>query len=194
MMTKSSVTALQAAASANKAEIVQILLDAGANVDAPFGNQYQTARVAAAEDRSYKHLVSSIQFAAYNNNIEMVQILLDLSANADGYVLVEEDESPDDSDEENDWFDEACLQTPLQLAVSNKNSILVRLLLLSGADANAKQYGDTPLQIAAREDDVKLVRLLLRNGAHVNAAARKNGGRTALQSAAYTGNSELVQI
>jgi ankyrin repeat protein len=196
MMTKSSITALQAAASANEVEIVQILVDAGADVNAPFGNRYKTARLAATEENNYKHLVSPIQFAAYNDNIEMVQILLDLDANVDGYTPVKEEESldrSDDSDEE-DWYDMACLQTPLQLAVSNKNGILVRLLLLSGADANAQQYGDTPLQIAARKGDVGLVRLLLRKGAHVNAAARKNGGRTALQSAAYTGNSDLVQI
>ncbi|KAF4628877.1 hypothetical protein G7Y89_g9276 [Cudoniella acicularis] len=192
MMTKSSITALQAATSTNEVEIVQTLVDAGADVDAPFGNRYGTARVAAAEDCNYNHLVSPIQSAAYNNNIEIVQILLDLDANVDGYTPVEEDKSLDI--DEDGWFDVACLQTPLQLAVSNKNSILVRLLLLSGADANAQQYGDTPLQIAARNDDVALVRLLLRNGAHVNTAARKHGGRTALQSAAYIGNSDLVQI
>jgi len=194
MMTKSSITALQKAASANKVEIVRILLDAGANIDAPFGNQYKTARVAAAEDRRYRHLVSPIQFAAYNNNTEMVQMLLDSDADADGYTIAKEDNYPDESDEENDLWDKDCLQTPLQLAVSHHNSILARLLLLSGADPNSQQYGDTPLQIAAREDNVKLVRLLLRNGAHVDVAARKHGGRTALRSAAYAGNSDLVRL
>jgi ankyrin repeat protein len=132
MMTESSVTSLQAAASANQIEIVQILVDAGADVDAPFGNRYRTARVAATNDLGYNHLVSPIQHAAYNHNIEMVQILLDLDANVDGYTEVNEVKN-DDSDD----FDLACLQTPLQLAVSNRNSILVRLLLLSGADVNA---------------------------------------------------------
>ncbi|TVY25720.1 Ankyrin-1 [Lachnellula hyalina] len=193
MMTQSSVTALQEAAYANNVEHVQLLLDAGADVDAPFGNQYQTARLAAAKERG-KHLVSSIQFAAYNNNIEMVQMLLDADANVDGYALVEGDAHPYGDDDEEDDFFYKSLQTPLQLAVSNENGILVRLLLLSGADANAQKFGDTPLQIAARNDDVALVRLLLRNGAYVNAAARKKGGRTALQSAASTGNNDLVQI
>ncbi|CZR63647.1 uncharacterized protein PAC_13544 [Phialocephala subalpina] len=194
MMTKYSITALQAAASVNDVEIVQILVDAGADVDAPFGNRYETARVVAAKNGKFKHQVSPIQFAAYNDNIEIVQILLDLEANVDGYIQYPRDESLDDVDEENDYFDVACLKTPLQLAVSNKNIILVRLLLLSGADPNAQNYGDTPLQIAARNDDIALVRLLLRNGAHVNTAARKNGGRTALQAAAYTGNGGVVQI
>ena len=194
MMTKTSITALQAAASVNDVEIVQILVDAGAEVNAPFGNRYETARVAAAEEGKFKHQVSPIQFAAYNDNIEIVQILLDLDANVDGYIQVVGDESLDDWDEENDYFNVDCLMTPLQHAVSNKNTILVRLLLSSGADPNAQRRGDTPLQIAASKDDVVLVRLLLRNGAHVNTAAGRNGGRTALQAAAYTGNDSIVQL
>jgi ankyrin repeat protein len=39
-----------------------------------------------------------------------------------------------------------------------------------------------------------MARFLLRKGANVNAAARKNGGRTALQAAATIGNNDLVQI
>lgn len=197
MMTKSSDTALQTAAYNNDVEIVQILLEAGADIDAPFGNWYQTARGIAAENDSYYHLVSPIQFAAYCDNIEMVQMLLDLDANVEGYTLAEEDGYLRDDDDDNkvdDFYDEVFLQTPLQLAVSNRNHILVRLLLFSGADVNSQQCGGTPLQLAAGNDDVVMVRLLLRKGAHVNAAAHRYGGKTALQAAAYIGSSDIVQI
>ena len=193
-MTKTSMTALQMAASVNDIGIVETLLDAGADVNAPVGSRYQTARTAAAESGYNKHhLTSAIQFASINSNVELVQILIDFEADVNGYMPTKEDITSEFGDKiinSNDVY----WQTPLQIAVTKSNIILVRLLLLSGADANAQQYGDAPLQIAAGKDNIALVRLLLWNGAHVNAAAGKDRGRTALQAAAYIGNSELVGI
>jgi ankyrin repeat protein len=130
MMTKSSITALQSAATANYVGIAQILLDAGADVDAPFGSQ--TTRVTATEKQIDSHLVSLVKYAAYNDNVKMIQILLHFNANVDGYisVLAERPKTLDDVDLDED--DDDWLQTPLQLAVSHRNHILVRLLLLSG--------------------------------------------------------------
>jgi len=113
MMTETSITTLQAAASVKDVEIVQILVDAGAGVNAPFGNRYETARTAAVEHLRYKHLVSPIQYASYNDNIEMVQMLLDLDANVDGSTRVKQDNPIDEENDDFDDFDMTCLQTPL---------------------------------------------------------------------------------
>jgi hypothetical protein len=100
VMTESSVTALQAAASVNNLEILQILVDAGADVNAPFGKRCRCCRMATATSNnherdissiSHRHLISAIQHAADNENIEMVQVLLDADADADG-ILVDENQ------------------------------------------------------------------------------------------------------
>jgi ankyrin repeat protein len=79
--------------------------------------------------------------------------------------------------------------TPLQIAVSNRDTAIIRLLLEYNADANAI-HGNMPhaaLQIASRDGSKEIVELLLEHGADVNAPPAKEFGATALQFAAIKG-------
>ena len=130
-----SMTALQAAAKGNNIEVVQILLDAGANVNVPAGQEFEIAAKKAIRTARYDNLVSPIQYAASQNNTEMVQMLLDLGAQVDGFIL----------NDENIDFDKVCIEkypivTPLQLAVKHENAVLVRLLLARGANIEGPGY------------------------------------------------------
>ncbi|KFZ23160.1 hypothetical protein V502_02357 [Pseudogymnoascus sp. VKM F-4520 (FW-2644)] len=190
LMTKTSMTALQRAAECNSIEIAQLLLDAGADVNAPAGQNYKPARIEGAEYDDFENLMSPIQYAAFHDNIEMVQIFLDEGADVDGY-LPTEDEFPKHCYED---IGEYSTETPLQWAVRRENAVLVRLLLLAGAEIDGRGYGPTPLQIAAERGSIKIVNLLLKKHASINAEPIKSCGRTALQAAAEKGNYDLVKI
>ena len=73
--------------------------------------------------------------------------------------------------------------TPLMLASTNGNGVMVGELLRAGADpAVARQSGETALMMASRSGSVAAVRGLVAYGADVNATT--TGGRTALMWAA----------
>ena len=191
-MTKTSMTALQGAAKSNNIEIAQLLLDGGADVDAPAGKKYKTARIDRARYADCTHLISPIQYAAFHNNTEMVQIFLDAGANVDGYLPTDDEYSKEYYDD----IDEYSTETPLQWAVRHENTVLVRQLLLAGAKIDGLEYGPTPLQIAAEQGSISLVKLLLRKHASINANPDpvERNGKTALQAAAENGNYDLVKI
>ncbi|KFY29261.1 hypothetical protein V491_00118 [Pseudogymnoascus sp. VKM F-3775] len=189
-MTKTSMTALQGAAKSNNIEIAQLLLDAGADVDAPAGKKYKALRIEGARYADFEHLISPIQYAAFHNNTEMLQIFLDAGADVDGYLPTEDEFPKEYYDDINNYSTE----TPLQWAVRHKNTVLVRQLLLADAKVDGLGYGPTPLQIAAERGSTSLVNLLLKKHASINADPVGTTGKTALQAAAEKGNYDLVKI
>jgi ankyrin repeat protein len=72
--------------------------------------------------------------------------------------------------------------TPLLLAVKNRNYSLASLLISRGADVNAKDhfFGNTPLIISSCFGDLDIMKLLIENGADLN--IQNNRGYTALLS------------
>jgi ankyrin repeat protein len=83
--------------------------------------------------------------------------------------------------------------TPLHVAVIGDDEELVRLLITSGADINARmsnRLARTPLHIAAVRGYKKLVALLVADGAYVS--IKDGQGRTPLDLAKLGGRTEIV--
>jgi len=190
-----SVTALQASAKLKGTEVAQALIDAGVDVDATAG-QVHEQDLELLKDEILEAFTTPIQRASMANNTELVQILVSKGADVNacpwqdykGNIRTRRmclDYAPGELNR--------CSLTALQAAATNRNVVLVLVLLMANAKVDARRYGDTPLQIAARIGDANLVGILLRYGAAINAGAHNVRSRTALQAAASTGDRKLVQ-
>ena len=83
--------------------------------------------------------------------------------------------------------------TPISIACTLGNALILEQLLAAGADANAAlPGGETPLMIASRTGNADSVRHLLKHAAKVEATERR--GQTALMWAAAEGNVEAVDV
>ena len=70
----------------------------------------------------------------------------------------------------------------LHLAAQFSSASVVKVILKSGADINARDsYQQTPLHYAAQHNNVEVVRMLIERGANVSAV--DNGGKVPLHVA-----------
>ena len=85
-------------------------------------------------------------------------------------------------------------ETPLTIASSLGNVEVAKILIINGADVNAKRYVNsyTPLMYAAEDGNDAVVKLLIDNGADVN--ARDKWGRTALAIAKEKRHTKVIQL
>jgi ankyrin repeat protein len=87
--------------------------------------------------------------------------------------------------------------TPLITAVQSKSPLtteILRLLIQSGADVNAKSYsGNSALFAAIVEDSTEIVEFLLKNGANIDIRGIEDA-ETPLWSAALWGNDKMVRL
>lgn len=156
--------ALQVAAARGSVQTVQVLLAAGADINAP------------ALRRNGK---TTLQGAVLRGNIDLVKTLLDAGAD------INAPPSPE-------WG-----ETAIQAAAGSGDVRMVQFLLSHGADVNSpasKSYGATALQKAAIGGHLRIALVLLKMGADVNAAPAPIGGRTALEGAAEHGRLDLVYL
>ncbi|KAJ6004615.1 hypothetical protein N7540_012984 [Penicillium herquei] len=213
---------LQAASLGGYAGVVEILVGAGADVNAQ-GGYYGNALQAAASNGSAEtvqilleagtdvnaqggYFGNALQAAAWSGSAEIVQILLEAGAdvNAQGgqYGNALQAAAYRGSTETVQIFLEAGADVnaqggeygnALQAAASNGSAETVQILLEAGADINA-QGGEygNALQAAAYRGSAEKVQILLEAGADVNAQGGHFGN--ALQAAAYRGSTETVQI
>jgi len=163
-----SQSTLRFAAKSDNTQLVAMLLNAGANVDG----------------RSCDG-VSALRAAVDNENLDLVKILLEAGADVNPNVQV------------NSF---ARLKTPLQAASHLGNIDLVRILLNAGAQVNTRASRNakrdephvTALQDAVATGKSELVEILLEAGANVNGGGFSSG-QSALLEAVLQKNTKLVQ-
>jgi ankyrin repeat protein len=179
-------TALRAAVKASMRgsdiELVQFLLNSGANIHGP-AEDIWPGRLAQksfpVKDRKRRR--TPLQAAAKGNNTRLIRLLLERGANVNA-------PAPYNSG-----------RTALQAAAAAKygNTQVIEMLLEAGADVNAPaahDYGVTALQGAAIRGFIGIATILLNAGADVNAPAAPYEGRTALEGAAEHGRLDMVQL
>jgi len=174
-------TALIEAASHGHTEIVELLIERGADVNMKGEAWYGPLHVASAggyvdtvqlllehgADVNLFHHDKPLHYAAKHGHIEVAEMLLAHGAHLDAKGMDE--------------------QTPLGTAVSNGQVEMVKYLLSKGADVNARaNYGCTPLFTCYLNDDVVNGQLLLQQGADPTLAC--NGRTIPLSFAARLGH------
>lgn len=170
-------SALHWAAAAGTTEGVKLLLDHGAEIDAPDTERERPLELAVdrGEPSIVKLLLSmgadvksrkddsltGLLRATFAGRTEIVRLLLESGADPDTRAPA---------------FDAGL--TSLHVAASYGHREIVSLLIAKGADVNAKAYygQETPLHIAAERNRPEIAALLLANGADPNAKERH--GRT----------------
>jgi ankyrin repeat protein len=181
-----SRTPLQTAIARKSIEMVQLLLDRGADVnthfvaqryndvETPLNTAVKTGRLdlvqlllrvgAHVNDPVPRRKKSALKLAVQTGRLNLVQLLLDAGAEVDG---------PSDTRSDHP-------RTALQAAADIGNLATVRLLLFCGADVNAPRAidGRTALECAARSGNVDLTQLLLFHGAIDVIAALNEAGKS----------------
>ncbi len=180
------MTPLQAAVSRRDPALVQILLAAGADVDAEGCGDTPSQMAAALGEAELVEIL--VKYGADVNAPaadEGGKTALQAAARADNYELVQY--LLDSGSETNAAASPSGGRTALQAAAEIGNVDLAKFLIEVGADVNADaspESGRTCLQAAVEHGHVEMVLMLLNEGADVNgSAATISGGLTALQAA-----------
>ena len=214
-------TALRKAVYCRNYEAVQLLLQAGADVNGP--EEYIHEEQGAA--------MSAIHQAAFSHDGRLINLLLRYGADpnaihgADGCNALasamgswkwRDDELELSSTETiqlllkagahvngrstkgyHDMDEPQHMQTSiLGAAAASMGPEVVKIMLASGADPNWRHSleDSTALQSAVLSDDEEIVHTILEAGADINAPASLKDGRTALQQAASRGNMHIVRL
>ncbi|XP_053596401.1 putative ankyrin repeat protein RF_0381 [Microplitis demolitor] len=158
-------------------ELIQLLLDAGVDINLHSNN------------------VTSLHWAVARNNYPIAEYLINKGADVNTVCHYPPREC----------FNTCC--SALHVAVKNKNKDMIELLLKNNADVNIKANCDettpchfpvrdyfnrTPLHIAVDKEDKEVVKLLIKNKADVNISTRT--GETALGIAVKKNNFALVKL
>ena len=163
-------TPIQAASRAGRQEIVQMLLDAGADVDYPGTSSLTALNIASGWSE-----MSQTPLDEYTGVDQQatVQTLLNAGANVNAQG--------------------GRHGNALYAASSDGRQAVVQMLLAAGANVNEQggKYGNV-LQAASAKGFKSVVRLLLDAGANVNAQGGRHG--TALQAACRKPSKQVVRI
>lgn len=164
--------------------VAQVLIEAGADVNAPGGNNiYRNAFEFACGTgwwRAGRLGLSLLPGLQNTGNLRLIRLLLEAGAIVNPEKVTRYQGL-----------------TPIQAAAESGNEEVVQFLLDLGANINAPpspSSGATALQAACFQGHVNLVRLLLARGADVNGPPGKSNGYTALQGACLAGEDDIVRM
>jgi ankyrin repeat protein len=167
-------------------EVVQLLLEEGAAVNASLRKCPPAVLDEEIDDDEYNWgfentpaVFTPLQAVVRKENITMTRMLLSAGAHLDARPKG------------------TYGHTALQISAMVGNERIIEILLRKGADVNAPAgvyRGRTALQAAAVHSDTTVLSILLRQGADVNAPPALRKGKTALQIAVAAGNIEGVRI
>jgi ankyrin repeat protein len=161
-------TALYQAAVSEDLEMVQFLLDRGADPNIQLQNNY---------------MGSVLQVLTRSRSMKIIEAIIQAGADINGAWSSKSFRNPS--------------LNPLQIAASNGDLELVEYFVAANADVNwpASEYnGRTALQKAVENRHMHIVEFLLKNGANINAPARSKNGVTALQAAVSQNHLDLVEF
>lgn len=185
-------TPLQTAAWYGNAEVVKLLISAGADIDAPMGAPY---RDMLQEDLQYRKiccLLTPLQIAMAKGQTAVAEILLQHGADVNGFdASAYYDAWIAEVGESGGFFDNALGWYKI-LYQTEKSRFWQHTPW--EAYCSCQEFGllDSPLQAAARKGNLAIARRLLSLGAKVHA---RGGYGTALQVAvSRKGNLELVKL
>jgi ankyrin repeat protein len=178
-------TALQAACTRGHEAVVQSLVDAGANINAPGGNNIYRNAFELACGTGESIYTSYTTFNVNDQrgsagNIRLIQFLLNAGATVNPERVTRYQG-----------------RTPIQAAAEGGHETIALLLLKHGADINAPaspSLGATALQAACYRGHTGLAKSLIARGADVNSPPGKFNGYTALQGACLADEIELVNV
>lgn len=197
LLSRGHQSPLQQAAAIGNKQLVEGLLEAGAQVDSePARYRGRTALQAAASEGQHEVVElllargadikaepasdngrTALQAAAGAGHLEVVKLLCSGGVNGD----------PGENEG----------RTALQAAAEGGHREIMEFLLDLGADVNAlpaSSFGRTVLQAAAGAGHIDIVQLILRSKDVINTRAGLYWGRTALQAAAENGHEEIVEL
>jgi len=185
-------TLVQKACDNNQIEIVDLLLKAGANIDASNPHQYSPLQKACLQghtetvtvlldrganiERSTGNGMTPLHIACDNGHAEAVTILLDRGAHIEACTRINMDG-----------------KTPLHFACERGYHEIVKILLDRGANPEIlSMVGETPLHIACERGDLAMVKIFLEKRANIEAP--NMDGKTPLHLACERGYHEIVKI
>lgn len=190
-------TALTLASSIGNAEIIQLLISAGAKVNVEPEPLVFNPRISEPKLPGGKNLGDLIAQATADAPEEVknfyagfMSIVDGLSGKSNQAQVVEADDSEDD-EEDDEKEDEETGRTPLGAAVLKGDISTVKKLLEAGANPNPSVWHETPvLVVAARKGNIEIVQTLIAAGANVN----RGFDELPLHTAAEEGHLEVVRL
>ncbi|CAN6317409.1 unnamed protein product [Urochloa humidicola] len=194
-------TLLDLAVSLGRADIVQVLLEYGADADKPSRGRTPLETAAASGECLIAELLlangatpagsDALHAAAAAGHDDVLKLLLAKPAASPAASSSSASFSCSFTSIDAAGRDG---KTPLRLAAEAGRRDAVRALLAAGARADARCGADgaTALHAAARRGDEVVARLLLAHGAAGTAAVRDAGGKTAFEVAAEEGHGDRI--